>query len=267
MRRLVVSSVLVVSSMLLVAAAVARADDAPVVSWEQAGDHVGQRVVVEGRVLGVHCSPTSCLLAFEPTFNRFTAVVEAASFDRLPPDELDQRYVGRQVRVRGTVRLIDRKPEIVVDGPDDLQLVVTKEERAAEQTRQAQTQVELVERLGAVLDRLEDLTERMAATQERLDAAMAALEQRQAALAAAMPTPPLAPPAPTYGGPAPRAGYEALRTLKRGMSMNDVQRLVGQPLEIVPQADGGAVWDYGFGRTISFDRRGRAVALVGFPQP
>lgn len=258
MRRLVVPLV-------LLAAALARADD-PVVSWEEAGAHVGERVVVEGRVLGVHCSPTSCLLAFEPTFNRFTAVVQAASFDRLPPEELDQRYVGRPVRVRGTVRLVDQKPEIVVESPDDLSLVVTKEAREAERTRQAETQVELVERLGAVLDRLEDLTERMAATQARLDAAMAALEQRQAALAA-IGTPPPAPPAPTYGEPQPRPAYESLRTLKRGMSMREVQRLAGQPLTVTPAQGGGAVWDYGYGRSISFDGRGRAIALVGFPAP
>src|SRR6267142_416483 len=84
------------------------------ITWEEAGDHIGEEVTVEGRVLGVHCSPISCLLAFEPTFNRFTAVVQASSFGEFPPDDLDGRYNGQRVRVRGTIVERDSKPEIVV---------------------------------------------------------------------------------------------------------------------------------------------------------
>src|SRR5690349_6183129 len=96
-------------------ASVAVAADGPApVPWNEAEHHVGEHVTVEGRVLGIHCSPTSCLLAFDPTFNRFTAVVQAKDFKTLAPEALDANYVGRQVRVQGTIQLLDRKPEIVV---------------------------------------------------------------------------------------------------------------------------------------------------------
>jgi hypothetical protein len=251
--------------MLFLLAPTARAADAPI-GWEQARDHVGEVVTVEGRVLGVHCSATSCLLAFTPTFDQFTAVVPAAAFDRLPPAELDQRYVGRRVAVHGTVRMVENKPEIVVGEPADLQVVVSKAEREQQRSDAAEAQVALVERLGDVLDRLDELTSRMLETQERMDAVLASLEQRTAALAAAMQPGPVAP-APTFGEPQPRPAYESLRTLKRGMSAQDVRRLAGDPLTVTPTPNGGAVWDYGYGRSISFDGRGRAVALVGFPAP
>src|SRR5215813_5861019 len=111
-------------ALMIAAAPVALAADGTV-PWNEAEQHVGETTVVEGRVMGIHCSPTSCLLAFDPTFNRFTAVVQAKDFRLLPPDKLDAEYVGRQVRVHGTVQLLDKKPEIVVDRPEDLELVVS----------------------------------------------------------------------------------------------------------------------------------------------
>src|SRR5436309_16047709 len=104
--------------------AVARAETT--VPWDEADKHVGQEVTVEGRVVGVHCSPRSCLLAFEPTFNRFTAVIQAANFDAFPPGELDQRYSGRRVRVHGKIALRDGKPEIAVAKAEELVLVPGK---------------------------------------------------------------------------------------------------------------------------------------------
>src|SRR5262245_28942753 len=100
-----------------------------IVPWDAAEQHIGEDTVVEGRVLGVHCSPLSCLLAFDPTFNRFTAVIQAKDFGTFPPNQLDGKYSGRQVRVRGMIVDRDRKPEIVVSSLDDLKLVETKEDK------------------------------------------------------------------------------------------------------------------------------------------
>src|SRR5262245_51474315 len=89
----------------------ARAADTPAraadttIPWDQAEQHVGETVTVEGRVLGIHCSQLSCLLAFDPTFNRFTALIQAEHFKRFPPDQLDALYSGRKVEVHGTIKL------------------------------------------------------------------------------------------------------------------------------------------------------------------
>jgi uncharacterized coiled-coil protein SlyX len=236
------------------------------ISWEEADKHLGEQATVEGRVVDVHCSPLSCLLAFEPSFNRFTAVVQARSFDVIPPAELERRYVGKRVRVQGKIEERDGKPEIVLDSPDAIALAGAKRAQDRETDRAARSQVEVLERLADVLTRVEDLTERLADVQQRMDTLMAQLEQREAALAAAQASVPPPPPPPSYGEPQQRPAFEALRTVKRGMRRADVERLIGQPA-YVENGNGWTTWYYGYGRSVSFDARGRAQALVGFPEP
>jgi hypothetical protein len=238
------------------------ADDA--ISWEEAAKHVGEEATVEGRVVDVHCSPLSCLLAFEPSFNRFTAVIQAQSFDAMPPADLERRYVGKDVRVHGRIEDRDGKPEIVVDRPDAITLAGARRSRDKEGSR-ADARAETMERLTEVLARVEELTERLADVEQRMDALLARLEQREAALAAAQP--PAPPPPPSYGEPQQRPAFEALRTVKRGMSRAEVERLVGQPQYVENGGNGWTTWYYGYGRSVSFDARGRAQALVGFPAP
>lgn len=246
------------------------------IGWEEAAQHVGEEVIVRGRVLGVHCAPSSCLLAFDPSFNRFTVLIPAEHFDAFPPDRLEDTFSGKKVQVHGTIRMKERKPEIVVDDPADLKVTMSermREEREADQER-AQVHLEMLDRLGEVLERLENLTERMAQVQDRMDVLLGQLEQRTAMIGAqqqalmAQAGQPDTPTAPeNWGLPQPRPVYEALRTIKRGMTSDQVQRLVGTPDRVEYGSGGAAVWYYGFGRSISFDGRGRAQALTGFPQP
>jgi len=235
-----------------------------IVPWDAAEQHIGEDTVVEGRVLGVHCSPLSCLLAFDPTFNRFTAVVQAKDFKSFPPDQLDAQYSGRRVRVRGTIVDRDKKPEIVVEDPANLKLVETKEDKQKKAAERAETQDQILDRLDAVLDRVESLTERMVEMQARLETVVAALDERTQALMVAAANPPAPAPPPTYAGPEPHP-WEAMRTVKRGMSAGEVRRLMGDPLNVVPGGNGWTTWLYDGGASVSFDGRGRAQSLAGFP--
>jgi hypothetical protein len=246
-------------------AATGRAEEA--VRWDEAGEHVGEEVTVRGRVIGVHCSQLSCVLAFDPAFRRFTAVIPASSFDDYPPDALDRIYSGRQVLVSGTVRQSDGQAQIVVQEPGALALVHAERRQQREAERALRVQIELLERLGDVLSQVVELTERLATTQERMETLLAQLEQREEALAAAVQAQPAPPAAPSFGEPQPRPAFESLRSVKRGMSLADVQRLLGQPQHIETTGSGWTTWHYGYGRSISFDARGRARSLVGFPKP
>jgi len=267
MRRLAYATLL--GALLVTVRPAATADDATI-PWSEAERHVGENVTIEGRVLGIHCSPTSCLLAFDPTFNRFTAVVQAKDFKSLPPEMLNARYVGRPVRVRGKIQLLDRKPEIVIERPDDLEVVTTPKERT--EKREA-AQNEVADRLDEILDRLDDLSARLDETQARLEQVATALAEQGAQIAqiAAIQAEAVGQsfdvPQPSYGEPQPRPGFEALRTLKRGMTSDEVARLAGQPLATEPMPNGSVVWDYGYGRSITFDSRNRATSLSGFPAP
>lgn len=238
------------------------------IPWEDAKKHIGEEVVVEGRVLGVHCSPTSCLLAFEPTFDRFTAIVQATNFDVFPPAQLEQRFNGRRVRVRGTVRMMDEKPEIELDQPDDIVLADAEEREAARTAEVADTQTRILERLEDVLAGIEELTERLLATQQRMDVMLAQLEQRNAQLAAASaPAPHAGPAVPPGMTVPPRPAAQALRSVKRGMSADNVRRLLGEPVAVEPAVGGGEIWHYGYGQSITFDGRARATSLVGLGAP
>jgi hypothetical protein len=258
--------VTVLATMLVVAGPASAAEDEPsIIPWNEAEKHVGETLTVEGYVLGKHCSPTSCLLAFDPSFNQFTAVIQAKDFKTFSPDTLDAKFVGRKVRVKGKIQMLEKKPEIIVSSPDDLQVVVTAREKAEQR---AASQDEVVDRMADILERLETLIARVEATQARLeDVANALADQSEqlAELQAAANAPPPPEPEPSYGEPQPRPAYEALRTIKRGMTSEQVERLVGSPLMSESNANGSFVWYYGYGRSVTFDRRNRAVALVGFP--
>jgi len=251
----------------LAALATATARAEPEIKWNEAENHVGQEVTVRGRVVGIHCSNLSCLLAFDPAFRGFTAVIHARSFEHFPPDSLDKLYSGRQVFVRGEVKKSDGRPQIVIEDPRDLTLVHAERRRERETERALQVQTELLERVGTVLAQLEELTERLLDTQERMEVLLTRIEQREEALGSVPAAAPPLPPAPGFGEPLPRPAFESLRSIKRGMSSADVQRLIGQPQYVEDTGGGWTTWYYGYGRSISFDARGRAKSLVGFPKP
>jgi hypothetical protein len=170
------------------------------------------------------------------------------------------------VRVTGKIQNRDGKPEIVVDSPDTIALAGKQARHetgpAPGERSAADATAEVMDRLADVLGRVEELTERMAAVQERMDALLAQMERREAALAAATP-----PPPPAEGDGAQRPAYESLRTVERGMSRADVQRLYGTPGSVDDGPGGWTTWYYSGGRSISFDGRGRVQASVGFPSP
>jgi len=130
-------------------------------------------------------------------------------------------------------------------------------EGGAEGARVSEAQAEIISRLDEILDRLDALEDRLVATEQRMSSLLAYLDQREQSLAAAQMS-----PAPPPGRPAPAA--QALRSLKRGMSVGDVERLAGRPDRVIDNGNGWATWDYGAGRVITFDNRGRATSLTGF---
>ena len=270
MRRLAFAIVL--GAALVAARAAMTADDgAKAVQWSEAEKHVGENTTVEGRVLGIHCSPTSCLLAFDPTFNRFTAVVQAKDFKSLSPEMLNAQYVGRPVRVTGTIQLLDKKPEIVIAKPDDIQVITSTKDR---QEKREAAAADMADRMEDILDRLDAMIDRLDTVQARLEQMNVTLEQQsqQIAQIAAIQAEAVGqsfetPPQPSYGEAQPRPAYEALRSLKRGMTSDEVSRLVGNPVSSEVLPGGNTVWDYGYGRTITFDGRGRTTSLSGFPSP
>ena len=55
--------------------------------------------------------------------------------------------------------------------------------------------------------------------------------------------------------------------MKRGMSPRRRAAPDREPQDVEERSGGWMTWYYGYGRSISFDPRGRAQSLVGFPAP
>src|SRR5262249_16257013 len=177
----------------------------PVGQWDAAEQHVGEQAIVEGRVPGGHCSPTPRPLALDPTSTRLTLVVHAKDFNKFPPDQLDNRYSGKRVRVRGNIVDRDRKPEIEVSDPANLKLVETKQDRQDKSAKASDAQDQVLQRLDTVLDRVEALTERLVPVEGNMQSLMAQMEANNQALMV-LATPPAAPPAAGPAGPQPPPG-------------------------------------------------------------
>ena len=178
------------------------------------------------------------------------------------------RYSGRRVRVRGTIVDRDRKPEIVVSDPDNLKLVETKEDQQDKTAEAAPTpRSRSLDRLDAVLDRVEQLTERLDDAGRWTAAVERSMQASSQALMVAAATPPPPPPPPRRPGrPRSRArlGGAALGQARheRGRRAPPDRRARRTSM---PGGNGWTTWLYDYGRSVSFDGRGRAQSLAGFP--
>ncbi len=95
----------------------------PVVPWQEAGRHIGEVVIVEGTVVRAYDSGRATFLNFTQAWRgTFTVVIFAGDYDRFPrpPKEL---YNQQTIRVRGRVREYQGAPEIVVEAPDQIEIV------------------------------------------------------------------------------------------------------------------------------------------------
>jgi len=233
-------------------------EEKPVIPWSQASQHIGEEVTIEGQIVATHVSPLSTLLSFDPSFNKFTAVIRPADRDAFPPKP-EEYYRGKQVRITGRVVEYEKKAEIVLKNRGQIQILEPEAPPApavqkGDDTSTSELTLDLIERLTAIESKLDTIT-------SQLDLIITAVEQ---------PAQPEPPQVQTLPGQIPpteppqRPRYEALRSLKRGMRAPEVEKLMGTPAYIDSTSEGGEVWYYGGGRTVSFDHRGRVQAMTGF---
>jgi len=93
------------------------------VSWEEAANYYGQKVWVRGTVVAANNTGKVCFLNFHRNWRRyFTVVIFASSFQRFsePPEKL---YLNREIRVYGLVREYQGKPEIIVESPEQIEII------------------------------------------------------------------------------------------------------------------------------------------------
>jgi len=112
---------------LLAVAAAVEAKAPPLVPWEQAGEHVGEMVTIEGRVAAAQATPDTCVLEFAPDDpNGFRVVVVLPLFGHRQPD-LAQRYQGALVHATGRVASFHGRTEMVLQREDQIEIVTGSE--------------------------------------------------------------------------------------------------------------------------------------------
>ena len=94
-----------------------------VVSWEDAGRHQGEEIVVEGTIVRTHRAEKVLYLNFHANWKRYLTLVIFVKDLPLFPGNPETIYRGKKVRVRGEVKLFKDRPEMVVRSPGDITVV------------------------------------------------------------------------------------------------------------------------------------------------
>ena len=109
----------------LVAAAAAHAVAPPVVSWREAGGHVGEVVTVEGEVETASTVGDTWVLEFARDDPRAFRVVVLLPLLETAPRQPERLYQGRRVRATGRVQRFQGRAEMVLRGAGQIEVVET----------------------------------------------------------------------------------------------------------------------------------------------
>ena len=107
--------------------------DAEAVSWEEAGQFIGQTITVEGDVVRTYNSGKVAFLNFSRDYQgTFTVAIFASDFNQWPQPP-DQFFDGQRIRVTGAVKEYQGAPEMVVESPAQIEVLgLAQQETAAE---------------------------------------------------------------------------------------------------------------------------------------
>ncbi|MDH7486476.1 MAG: hypothetical protein QHJ81_09415 [Anaerolineae bacterium] len=96
---------------------------AAIVDWRQAAQYYGQQVTVEGLIVRTKNTGKVIFLNFDPDYRHTLTLVifpdDAARFPA-PPEEM---FLQRRVRATGTVQEYQGAPEIIIRGPEQIEIV------------------------------------------------------------------------------------------------------------------------------------------------
>jgi len=98
-------------------------DDLPHISWDKTRLYYGQECVVYGTVVAARDIGSRCFLNFHENFREhFTVVVPSERYAKFS-ERPDLLYRGKHVRVAGKIVEFQGKPEIVLTGPEAIEII------------------------------------------------------------------------------------------------------------------------------------------------
>ena len=105
--------------LLLAAAALATG----VIPWQEAGDHTGSLVTVEGHVARAETRESACILRFDPDDERALRVLLLIPLVTNLPPAPHRLYEHRRIRATGRIRRFGGRLEMVLQSPDQLEVL------------------------------------------------------------------------------------------------------------------------------------------------
>ena len=94
------------------------------ISWRDVATHVGERVSVEGVVVGTRRTERAVFLNFSENWRQdLTVVIFARDFAKWPNADPETPYRQKKIRVRGKIEHYRDRNEIVVARPDQIQII------------------------------------------------------------------------------------------------------------------------------------------------
>ena len=118
-------------ALVVLAAGTARSAAPPVVSWQEAGGHVGEVVTVEGEVATASTVGDTWVLEFARDDPRAFRVVVLLPLLETAPRQPERLYQGRRVRATGRVQRFQGRAEMVLRGAGQIEVVETVSEAPA----------------------------------------------------------------------------------------------------------------------------------------
>lgn len=104
------------------------------ISWQQAGDFIGQQVAVEGKVVRTHDTGNVTFLNFTNDWRgTFSVVIFTSDYDKFPQPP-SQLFLDQFIRVDGRVKEYQGAPEIVVESPAQIEIITPAPEPAVKAT-------------------------------------------------------------------------------------------------------------------------------------
>lgn len=96
------------------------------IPYKEAGNHVGEHVTVAGKIVRTNDRGNIIFLDFDRDWKHNLSLVifkETRSKFSVPPHEL---YLGKFVKVTGKVQMYKGKPEIIIKGPGQIEIIDSK---------------------------------------------------------------------------------------------------------------------------------------------
>ena len=94
-----------------------------IISWEEAADYEGQTVTVAGHIVDTYNSGKVVFLNFDQDFTDTFKVVIFPDAWPLFPAPPEDYYRDKTIQVTGQVKMYQNAPEVIVERPDQIEIM------------------------------------------------------------------------------------------------------------------------------------------------